>query len=146
MICRPTLFFPHWPETAIDSVDCGIDTSDNGFYHRPTSLLKTIQRVARHILFVTFSVAPRQVHRSEKYVISSRDRSTMELGTTPEANRCVATLQFLTVLWNPKVHYSVHKSSPLVPILSQTHTNQITLHFLSQTHINIIHPPTSWYS
>jgi hypothetical protein len=45
MMCRPTLFFPHWPETAIDSADCGIDTSDNGFYRTPTSLLKTIQLV-----------------------------------------------------------------------------------------------------
>jgi hypothetical protein len=38
----------------------------------------------------------------------------------------------------------IHKSSPPVPIFSQTNPVHITPSHLSETHPNIIHPPTSW--
>jgi hypothetical protein len=41
----------------------------------------------------------------------------MELSTR-EATNYVATWYFPSILWNPKVHDHIHKSSPLVPILS----------------------------
>jgi hypothetical protein len=67
-----------------------------------------------------------------------------ELSPSSEATNCAATQEFTNILWNPKVHYGVPNSLPLVPILSQIDPVYTMPSYLSKIYFNIAHQPTSW--
>jgi hypothetical protein len=76
----------------------------------------------------------------------THSHSLMELSPSWEAADCAATQELPSVLWNPKIRYGVHKSPPLVPILSKVDPIPTIPAYLSKIHFNVVHPPTSWSS
>jgi hypothetical protein len=72
--------------------------------------------------------------------------NSMELNPSREAANYADTQEFPKNVWNPKVHYRVHKSLPLVPIMSQTNAVYTAPSYFYTAHFSIIRSSTSWSS
>jgi hypothetical protein len=64
--------------------------------------------------------------------------------TSREANSHSASQEIPHLLWNPTVHYRVHKSPPLDPILSQAHQAHTFPSYFPKMCSNIILPSGSY--
>jgi hypothetical protein len=82
---------------------------------------------------------------SNKFVFISLTNFT-ELNRSWEAANFTATQEFPNILWNPKVHYHVHKNLPMIPILSQIYPVHTTPSYLSKIRFIIVQLPISWSS
>ena len=88
---------------------------------------------------------PAYVHtyvNNNTYILTYLLTQSMEQRPYWEANRFSATQEIPRILWNPKVHYLIHKCPTPVSTLPQLDpVHNPTSHFL-KIHLNIIFPST----
>jgi len=65
----------------------------------------------------------------------------MEQGPSLEAKRFSARQKIPQILWNPKVHYRIHKCNIIVPCIFKSPKYSLLFRSSSQSSVNICHTP-----
>jgi len=74
------------------------------------------------------------------YLLTNLCTYSMEQNPSVEANWFLATQEIPSILWNPKIHYRIHKCLQPAPFLSQIDPIRAPTSNFLKTHLNIILP------
>jgi hypothetical protein len=91
--------------------------------------------VARFMIFIA---SVRNIWDTPSYLLTYILTYSMEQSASWEANRFADSQEIRHILWNPKVHYRIHKFPSIVPILSQLDPVHTPTYYFLKIHLNTV--------